>query len=185
MGQTVPAYGIVQSATPHMKMLRGWNPLNPGLNRNKSLPTNGLTIASGQVISVNIVSSAEVWQIGVSASTQIPFFAYQDSDDFDVVASGGLTGVSTQDQNELQTAFFNPSPTTVAYSNGVRLKADAVTPGLVTTALTTDRQTLGYLSRGTGPVDIAASNPGVTPDGSGQVLVLTIATDFQSNGATA
>ena len=184
MGQTVPAYGIVQSAKPHMKMLRGWNPLNPGLNRNKSLPTNGLTIASGQVISVNIVSSAEVWQIGVSASTQIPFFAYQDSDDFDVVASGGLTGVSTQDQNELQTAFFKASPVTVAYANGVRLKADGTT-GDVTTALTSDRQTLGYLSRGTGPVDIAASNPGVTPDGSGQVLVLTIATDFQSNGATA
>ena len=112
MGQSVPAYGIVQSATPHMKMLRGWNPLNPAANRNKSLPTNGLTIASGQVISVNIVSSAEVWQIGVSASTAIPIFAYQDSDDFDVVASGGLTGVSTLDKNELQTAFFNASPTT-------------------------------------------------------------------------
>ena len=184
MGQSVPAYGIVQRAKVHMKMLRGWNPLNPAANRNKSLPTNGLTIASGQVISVNIVSSAEVWQIGVSASTAIPFFAYQDSDDFDVVASGGLTGVSTLDKNELQTAFFNPEPTTVAYSHGVRLKADGTT-GDVTTALTTDRQTLGYLSRGTGPVDIAASNPGVTPDGSGQVLVLTIATNFETNGASA
>jgi len=181
--ETVPAYGIVQRAKVHMKMLRGWNPLNPAANRNRSLPTNGLTIASGQVISVNIVAGAEVWQIGVTDPGQICYFAYQDSDDFDVV-NGGLTGVSTLDQNVLQTAFFNPSPSTVSYSNGVRLKADG-TSGNVTTALTTDRAFLGYLSRGTGPVDISASNPGTAVDGSGQVLVLTIATQFQSNGASA
>jgi hypothetical protein len=122
------------------------------------------------------------WILGAVAPA-IPFFAYQDSLDFDVQASGGLSGLSSQDQIELYTAFFNPSPTTVAYGQQVRLKADGAT-GNVTTALTTDRQTLGFQSRHTGPVDIAQEVPGVTVDGSGHVLVLVLTTGFESNGAT-
>lgn len=145
---------------------------------------DGVSLTSGQVISLTMDNGVEKWQLGCPAATDIPHFAYQDSADFDVVASGGVTGLSSLDRIELQTAFFNANPVTVAYAHMVRLKADGAS-GNVTTALTIDRQTLGYLSRFSGPNDIKGENSGVTPDGNGAVLVLTLMTNYESNGATA
>ena len=181
---SLPAYGTVTRTKPRVLIHRGWDPNNPTQRSVNAPIAAGVTIRSGQVISLSSNNGVMEWVLGQPAAGDIPFIAYQDSDDFDVVASGGLTGLSSQDQIELSTPYFRATPVTVAYGKQVRLKADGVT-GNVTTALTTDRQTLGFQSRYDGPHDIAAEYPGAAVDGSGHVLVLTLTTDFQRNGAEA
>ncbi len=179
-------YGTEERTKPRIEVLRGWDPNNPG-NRTRRAPITGsVTIKSGQVISLAYdgVLSEEGWNLGVTASTDIPYFAVQDSDDFDVVSSGVLTGLSSLDQIELQTPYFTASPTP-AYSSQVALKANSTTGNVTTADLTTDDTLLGFASRFTGPVDIRASNPSATPDGDGKVLVLTLMTHFQRNVADA
>lgn len=180
----VSGIGITQRATPRVQIYRGWDPNNPTTNRSVNAPiATGVNIVSGQVISLQSNNGVYQWILGAVAPA-LPYIAYQDSLDFDVQASGGLTGLSCLDQIELYTAFFNPTPAGVPYGTNQRLKADGAT-GNVTTALTTDKPTLGYQTRFDGPVDIAQQVPGVTPNGSGQVLVLVLTTDYQTSGNTA
>ncbi len=110
--------------------------------------------------------------------------AQQDSDDFDAAVSGVLTGLSCLDQIELATPYFTASPTP-AYSSQVALKANSTTGNVTTADLATDDTILGFASRTNGPIDIVAENSEATPDGSGQVLVLQLVTNFQRNTADA
>lgn len=175
-------YGTTQRTKPRLQVLRGWDPNNPTHRTQRAPIATGVTIKSGQVISLAWGSGGyQEWNLGVASATVIPFFAVQDSDDFDVISSGVLTGLSSLDNIELQTPYFKASPTP-SYGHQVALKADGTT-GDVTTVSTADLNAagfiLGYASRYNAPVNIAATNTEATVDGSGEVLVLTLVTAGQ------
>lgn len=179
---SIQTFGTQQRAHARLRVMRGWDPNVPSSLTRRAPVADGVTVLSGQVISLKYQNSQEEWILGVDSVKDIPYFAVQDSDDFDVVASGGLTGLSSLDDLELQTAFFHASPTP-SYGTQVALMADS-TSGNVTTHDGTDANSiLGYTSRFNGPVDIKADNSGVTPDGDGKVLVLTLQTHYERSGA--
>ncbi len=171
-------YGTEQRTLPRLRVLRGWDPNNPSTRTAKAPIADGVTIKSGQVISLQWGGGGyEEWNLGVVATSDIPHFAVQDSDDFDVVGSGLLTGLSSLDNIELQTPYFHASPSP-AYGNHGMLKADGVT-GSVTSASAGDT-ILGFQSRFNAPNDIVAEDSSSVPDVStGKVLVLTLQTAFQ------
>lgn len=179
---SIQTYGTQQRANARLRVLRGWDPNVPNHLARRAPIAEGVTILSGQVVSLKYQNSQEEFILGVDAVTDLPYFAVQDSDDFDVIASGGLTGLSCLDNLELQTAFFKASPSP-AYGSQVALMADGTTGDVTTHDGGDTKAILGYTSRFNGPVDIRAENSGVTPDGDGKVLVLTLQTHFERSGA--
>ena len=182
----ITTYGTQQRAVARLIVLRGWDPSNPTMRTRSAPVASGTTILSGQVISLQYSTpdGQEEWNLGVVSATDIPYFAVQDSDDYDPIASGVLTGLSSLDNIELQTGYFDASPSP-SYGSQVALKASTVTAGNVTTAATSSTVTiLGYTSRFNGPTNIQPTNSGVIPDGSGNVLVLTLMTGYVRNAAT-
>jgi hypothetical protein len=163
-------YGTAQRTKPRIKVLRGWDPNNPTKRSVHAPVATGTTIESGQVCSLVLVGGVPTWNLGVASNATIPYFAYEDSTDTVVSASGGLTGLCSLDSIELQTPWFVASPTP-SYAFQARL---------------------GYQTRSDSPVDLMVSgasglpsDSSATPDGNGQVLVLTLMTGYESNGATA
>jgi len=179
---SIQTYGTQQRAKPRLRVMRGWDPNVPNSLTRRAPIAEGVTVQSGQVVSLKFQNSQEEFILGVDSVTDVPFFAVQDSDDFDVIASGGLTGLSCLDNLELQTPFFKASPTP-SYGSIVPLAADGVTGDVTTHDGNDARAILGYTSRFNGPVDIRAENSGVTPDAQGKCLVLTLQTHFERSGA--
>ena len=56
-----------------------------------------MTVVSGQFVSLKYQNSQEEFILGVDDGKDVPYLAVQDSEDWDVVASGGLTGLSCLD----------------------------------------------------------------------------------------
>jgi hypothetical protein len=101
-------YGTYSRTAPRVNILRGyWG--NEPFSRTYSAPvTAGVTILSGQVISL----SAGAWVLGCAAGLE-PFIAFHDSTDTDVQSAGLLLGLSCAGQFEIETPWFD---NTVVYN---------------------------------------------------------------------
>jgi hypothetical protein len=113
--------GTYQRNAPRVNILRGyWG--NEPFSRTYSAPvTSGVTILSGQVISL----SSGSWVLGCAAGLE-PFIAFQDSVDTDVSSSGLLLGFSCAGQFEIETPWFD---NTVTYAESAFLVAATGTSG--------------------------------------------------------
>jgi hypothetical protein len=99
-------YGTYQRIAPRVNVLRGYMGNEP-YGRSYSAPVaSGVTILSGQLISL----SSGSWVLGVTAGSE-PFIAFADSTDTDVISSGLLLGLSCAGQYEIETAWFDNSVT--------------------------------------------------------------------------
>jgi hypothetical protein len=98
--------GPYQRLAPRVNVLSGyWG--NEPFSRKRSAPvTSGVTIQSGQVIS--LVSGQ--WVLGAATGLE-PYIAFHDSSDTDVVSSGLLLGLSCAGQFDIETAWFDNTKT--------------------------------------------------------------------------
>jgi len=87
-------YGTEQRAKPRLAVLRGWDPNNPAMRHVSAPVAAAATIKSGQLIGLRNNASVREFDLGLAAATDVAYFAMQDSDDFDVIASGVLTGLN-------------------------------------------------------------------------------------------
>ena len=103
-------------------------------------------IISGEPIYATKSGNEMVWT-KTATGASAPFFAFTDSDSFDVIASGSLLGISVLDTYELQTPLF--------------LDSDDLKPGAPLTV-----KTGGYLKKVNGDIVVTKeqtdSIPGVT-----------------------
>jgi len=133
-------YGTYQRTAPRVNVLRGyWG--NEPFGRSFSAPiTSGVTILSGQLISLNNLTGS--WVLGVPANAE-PFIAFADSTDTDVTSSGLLLGLSCAGQYEIETAWFD---NTVVYTEGSFLVA--ATGGSTTANVSPGSAALGAITLG-------------------------------------
>jgi hypothetical protein len=165
--------GCYQRATPKLRILRGDIPTLPSQRSQRHAPKPGEDILSGMLISYKIADQA--WVKGLSDGA-IPFLAREDDTEYDVLASGVLTGLSLADPVRVQTAFF---------VSGVYVPGDLLTPatggdvGKLKVGASGD-PLVGIVSPN-GVVDINGIESGVVVDGDGAILVL----EFDSAGLGA
>lgn len=131
-------YGTYQRTAPRANVLRGyWG--NEPFSRTYSAPvTAGVTILSGQLISL----SSGSWVLGVAQGLE-PYIAFADSTDTDVTSSGLLLGLSCAGQFEIETPWFD---NTVTYVESSPLKA--ATGGSSTANVAPGTAALGAITLG-------------------------------------
>jgi hypothetical protein len=123
---------------PRVNVLRGYAGNEP-MARSFSAPvTAGITILSGQLMSL----SSGSWILGCAAGLE-PFIAFADSTDMDVQSSGLLLGLSCAGQYEIETAWFD---NTVVYSESSFLVA--ATGGSSTANVSPGSAVLGNITIG-------------------------------------
>lgn len=167
-------YGYYVRNQPRVRVRRGY-PGNEPTTITQSAPiTTGVTIYSGQVISL----SSGAWILGCPAG-KTPYIAYHDSVDPDVVSSGSLLGLSCSGVFEIETAYFTAAAG--AYnSDDLPLVADtgatvAVPPSgagnitLATSAWTGTQDILGVTIAG-GLQNVTTTNSEAAPTGNPPAL---------------
>ena len=115
----LPKYGTYLRATKRLNVLRGY-PGNESTSFTRSLKpevpgaSNGYTVAilSGMIISENANGN---WVAG-AVKGAIPYIAYHDATDTDVLSSGLLLGLSCLGDFEVETTHFDGSLTYVSGS---------------------------------------------------------------------
>lgn len=108
---------------------------------------DGVKIISGEPIYATKSGNEMVWT-KTATDASAPFFAFTDSDSFDVIAAGSLLGISVLDTFELQTPLF--------------LDSDDIKPGVALTV-----KSGGYLKKVDGNIEVTTTSgtdtiPGVT-----------------------
>lgn len=97
---------------PRVQILRGWDLVSTStLHQVHPVKEGQEDIKSGMIISRvwNNTLSRYEWTKGVTANglaTPVPFIAFQDATEADVVAANGLTGISISGDYEIQTGYF-------------------------------------------------------------------------------
>ena len=95
--------GYCTRGTRMLQIVKG-SDLVSGVKQTAAYKVGNDTIFSGEVIYANKANGEIKWaKTGDSA----PFFAFTDSDSFDVIAAGSLLGISVLDTYELQTPLFD------------------------------------------------------------------------------
>ena len=181
-------FGIYQRIAPRVNVLNGyWG--NEPFSRKFSAPvTSGVTIRSGQVISL----TSGAWVLGCSAGKE-PFIAFHDSTDTDVTSSGKLLGLSCAGQYEIETQWFDNTATYAESSPLVAATGGSstsnITPlvaalgaiGLGT--LATAEDTIGFAKNG-GRQDLANFNSEAAPV-NGHLYVLRFMTQWLPRATTS
>ncbi len=159
----MPTYGVYERATPILRVLRGELMTLPSQRSQRHAPKAGQDIKSAMLISYDI--SDDAWVKGMSDGS-IPYLAREDDTEYDVLASGVLTGLSLADPVRVQTGFFDAG----TYAIGTPVTWSTGTAGNIKEAATTDT-IIGYVAS-PGKVDISGEVSGVTKT-DGQILVVT------------
>lgn len=177
---------------PRIEVLRGFDPNEPTNLRVSAPVAAGVTIKSGQIVSLwyNTETSRLEWVLGVDTSgggrnqpayTQC-YLAYNDSSDFDVQASGLLPALSCAGEFEVQTGYYKVGDT---YNHEVLLTYDGLTGNVKATTLESGEPIIGICHLMRGLIDVAPINSNVTRDGDGKVLVVQFITRFLPNTGDA
>lgn len=107
--------GYCTRGTRMLQIVKG-SDLVSGIKQTAAYKVGNKTIFSGEVIYATKNANGELaW---AKEGTSAPFFAFTDSDSFDVIASGSLLGISVLDTYELQTPLFDEAQ---AYTPGAAL----------------------------------------------------------------
>lgn len=164
------SYGPIKRSKPRVQVLRGWDPMNPATLTTTAAP--GETIMSGQLVS-------KVWDtdhyefVPGNAAGVVPYIAWSDSADMDVVESGTLIGLSCAGNFEIQTGYFDLLTAGGAahiYNEGTPLTW-AVTgtnsvDGNVRPALVAGEPIIGYVTRIQGPKSLVDEANAIWEDSS-------------------
>lgn len=106
-------YGTLARSRPRIQVYRGFDPMNPTTLTQTARPKADVTILSGMAVvqEYNTTFQRYEWDLAtlsdVRDNKRTVYIAYQDSSDMDV-RDGGLTGLSSSGDFEIQTAFFDP-----------------------------------------------------------------------------
>jgi hypothetical protein len=140
-------YGHYRRANKRLNVLRGYTGNEPQSLTRTAKPKANEGILSGQLISID--SNGE-WVKGVPTG-KMPYFAYHDQSDTDVVSSGLLLGLSCAGDFEIETSHIDAAG---VYNDDTPLAAmtagdvGKITP---TTFAATGNDIIGFVSRkGTG-----------------------------------
>jgi hypothetical protein len=171
-------FGTTQRAQPRLKVRRGYPGNEPG-NKSFSAPvTTGVTIFSGQIISL----TSGAWVLGCAAG-KTPYIAFHDSTDPDVTSAGLLLGFSCSGNYTFETAYFtlaagawNANDIPVIADTGSTVASPPSGAGNITIGtLTGGADILGFTTNG-GQQNVTTTNSEGTPAGSPPV-VLTVVFD--------
>jgi len=181
-------YGIYQRSAPRVGIPRGYWGNEPYARTYSAPVTSGVTIQSGQVISL----TADAWVLGCAAGKE-PFIAFHDSVDTDVVSAGQLVGLSCAGQFEIETGWFDGTQT---YVESSPLKADSgsspssanyqntgIVGQITLGTLSTAEDTIGFASKG-GRQDRVSVDSSATPV-SGHLYVLCFRTHWMPRATTS
>jgi hypothetical protein len=131
--------GTYQRTAPRVNVLRGFAGNEPQSRTYAAPVTAGVTILSGQLISL----ANGAWVLGVAAGRE-PFIAFADSTDTDVISAGLLVGLSCAGQFDIETPWFD---NTVVYNESSFLVA--ATGGSATANVTPGTAALGAITLAT------------------------------------
>jgi len=159
----MPQFNTYKRQYPRVEVLRGFDPNEP-FTRTVAAPVkSGVTILSGQVISLlwNGTTLQYEWILGVDTGNNAgatPHIALSDSADYDVLEAGNLNGLSCAGQFEIETAFFKANDT---YNIDVPLTYDGVTGNVKATTVAGDAAgapILGFVTRNHGLKSLVGIN---------------------------
>jgi hypothetical protein len=170
-------YGEYRRTKPRINILRGFRGNEPQSLTFSAKPATGQAIKSGMLI---VLNDSGQWVKCDSASHggKVPYFAYSDDTDTDVVSSGLLLGISCLGDFELQTAYFNTGTTWADGSPVIKGTGSLVGSVDKGASFLAAVETVGVASRG-GVEDIAKINSEAVKDGSGKVQVLNLVTRWR------
>lgn len=185
-------YGIRKRAKPRINFKRGYTG-QTAHNLQKSLHINNdAQILSGMCVSKfwNTATARHEWKIGLVTGA-VPYVAYDDFDDPDVVGAGGiLTAYALNDTIEFQTPYITDSDGSVIAGDIASIDDDrpltaiaAGTTGAGSFCIATaGTPVVGYLSGGhqNALINVAAENTNVTRDADGKVLVIQMTSSYQA-----
>jgi len=170
-------YGEYRRTTPRLNILRGWAGNEPQSLTHSAKPKKDEAIKSGMAIVLD-TNGEWVKATASNGEDKIPYFAYSDQSDTDVLSSGLLLGLSCLGDFEIQTPFFDTTPDTPwAHGDPVVLGATAGTLDKGASNLAAIH-IVGHVTRG-GMEDIVKINSEALPDVTGKVLVLNLVTRWR------
>lgn len=172
-------YGEYRRTKPRLNILRGWKGNEPQSLTHAAKPTAGAEIKSGMLIVLDATTGYWVKCNATTHAGLVPYFAYSDDTDTDVLSSGLLLGISCLGEFEVQTAYFNADTT---WANSDLVVKGNTTPltGSVDKASdnTSTGETVGVVTRG-GVENLAAINSEALKDANGQIKVLNLVTRWR------
>lgn len=177
-------YGTLQRTKPRLRVIKGYVGQNSNQRQEVAPVASGMAIMSGMLISKlwSTDNSRYEWVLGL-VSGAIPYIALQDYTDADVLAAGGLTGLSCAGQFTLESAYFVEGTTAnwvdnaavSAYAND---DATAANRGKLKLAASGD-PILGTVIRQHADLDDARPySSNVVPDADGRVEVVRFDTGW-------
>ena len=188
----MPRFGTVKRQYPRVEVLRGFNPNEPFTLSAAYPVADGVTIQSGQVISLANNPDGDgltKWILGWVAG--IPYIAYNDwnestGKDEDVLEAGKLPGLSCLGQYEIQTAFWKEADE-ASFVPGTPVSPDGVTGDIKVGALESGVPIMGYVTRNRGALNLGPTGAGNNGVNSAAVNldVVTFETAYAPNSADA
>jgi len=193
----MPQIGTYKRVKPRVRVLRGFNPQEPFTLSQGAPVASGVTILSGQVISLawNAAASQYEWVLGVPAAAvgATPYISLNDSIDYDVVEAGKLPGLSSAGQFEIQTPHFKS-----ADANGFVVDAPVTYDGetgniklwVAPVEGVAGAPIIGFVTRHNGPVTLSSvgsgspatgGNNGVDSSALSPIQVVTFTTNLQTH----
>lgn len=170
-------------------MLRGFNPNEPHTLTQAFPVKDGVTILSGQVVSLewNGTLSQYEWTLGWQAG-RLPYIAYNDSQDEDVLEADKLPALSSLGQFEIQTAFWKDADE-ASFVVDVPVGPDGTTGDIKVATLESGEPIMGYVTRIHGAEDLGPTGEGNNGQNSSaevvNLKVVTFVTAYRANTADA
>ena len=170
-------YGGYLRTKPRINIKRGFAGNEPQSLTLSATPKTGEAIKSGMLI---VLDTNGQWVKSSTSDTKntVPYFAYADQTDTDVISSGKLLGLSSLGQFELQTGYFDDD--TYAVGDAVIKSATAGNVAKGASHLTAVEE-VGVVSAGA-KEDVVKINSEATPV-TGHVYVLNLVTRWKPAGA--
>lgn len=206
----MPRFGTVKRQYPLVRVLRGYDPMEPHVLSQAYPVADGVTVLSGQVVSLVYDTAYEgdhKWVLGWTAG--IPYIAINDwvpgvgtglGSDADVMEAGKLPALSSAGQFEIQTPFWADSSNALQTGGGAEFVLDApvgpagTSGSIKVVALESGIPIMGYVTRNRGPLSLGNKvEGGITYPNSGvnssaiaaNSTVVTFQTAYAPNSADA
>ena len=190
----MPQYGTIKRTLPRIGVLRGFNPQEPFQLSQAAPVASGVTIKSGQVISLawNGTLSQYEWVLGVATTGATPYFALNDSTDYDVVEAGKLPGLSSAGKFEIRTPYYKAADAS-GFVVDAPITFDGVTGNiklwtLPGTTAAAGAAIIGFVSRNHGVETLSSvgagspaigGNNGVDSSAVSPITTVTFTTNYQ------
>jgi len=167
-------FGEFRRTTPRINVKRGFAGNEPQSITHSATPKAAEGIVSGMLIVLDVNGQ---WVKSSSSDTKntVPFFAFADQTDTDVVSSGQLVGLSSDGVFELQTAFFDNTQTYAVGDPVIKsATAGSVTKGA---SFLSAVEVVGRVSKGA-KEDVVSINTEALPV-NGHVYMLNLVTGWK------